>query len=551
MRPGGYPIVLTAPDTDFTDFYNNPIWPFFFFSVSKHAFGGLFNIYMGKRQEILPDGQARLAPYGLRKMEAALVESGIDENDIVTVHPQFVKQFTGPNTKVIGVSAMNTNGLTYCDQTFTAMIGFGSDSYNSYRFRTLMLDKHMHPPGAKVILGGAGAWQVRNKYCHDRFGIDTVVLGEGEIVFPRLVHDVMEGKSIPPVVTGEAIADAARIPCIKHAGIYGIVEISRGCGRACQFCSPTKRLRRDIPLSTIEQEVKLTLRLRKYTPGRDDRERVFTPMGSHTKGELAKQQSRMIFLSTEDIMLYQCKDPKFMPNTVAILKLLDMLVRLGVHTIQPAHIALAPVAASQDTIVKMSETLRFTDGTLKGEVRGLVNYKKHKYIGVETGLETGSPRIIGKYMRGKCIPFSPEEWPDVAVQAFGILNDNYWFPFASLMVGMPDETDDDAIKTLEMLDRLKGAKLFYAPMCFTALGDCTLRKSRSANLKGLSDLQKEIFIRCWRQNAHTFMYPVEDTPGRWLLAYQGALMYNLYYRWRGDRKFYERLTKQVTFFPGT
>ncbi|NMC03573.1 MAG: hypothetical protein GYA24_00100, partial [Candidatus Lokiarchaeota archaeon] len=260
LREGGYPIVLTAPDTDFTDFYNNPIWPFFFFSVSKYAFGGLFTRFMkNKMDEVLPDGQARLAPYGLRKMEAALVESGIDGNDIVTVHPRYLKRYTGPRTRVVGISAMNTNGLTYCDQTFTALMGFGSDSYNSYRFRTLMLDKHVHPPNARVILGGAGAWQVRNKYCHDRFGIDTVVLGEGEVVFPRLVHDALQGKPLPAVVNGEALADAAIIPCIRRASIYGIVEISRGCGRACQFCSPTKRLRRDIPLSTIEKEVRINM----------------------------------------------------------------------------------------------------------------------------------------------------------------------------------------------------------------------------------------------------------------------------------------------------
>ncbi|NMC04041.1 MAG: radical SAM protein, partial [Candidatus Lokiarchaeota archaeon] len=368
---------------------------------------------------------------------------------------------------------------------------------------------------------------------------------------PRLVHDALDGKVLPDVVNGEPIQDPARIPCIRRASIYGIVEISRGCGRACQFCSPTKRLRRDIPLSTIEREVKITMQQRKHVPSRNDDTRVLTPMGSHTRGELARQQAGMIFLSTEDIMLYKCKDPKFLPNTEAIIELLAMLVRLGVHTIQPAHIALAPVVASPDTIVKMSEVIRFADGPLKGEVRGFVNYKKHKYVGVETGLETGSPRIIDKYMRGKCIPFTPEEWPDVVVQSIGLLNDNYWFPFASLMTGMPGETDDDAIKTLELLDRLDGAKLFYAPMCFTALGDCTLRKSRSANLKGLSDAQKEIFIKCWRHNARTFLYPVEGTPGQLLLAYQGALLYNLYYRWRGDKRFYEKFVKNVTMWPGT
>jgi len=57
-------------------------------------------------------------------------------------------------TKVIGITAMNTNGLTYCDQTFTALIGFGSDSYNSYKFRSLMFDKTLRNTTAPKILAG-------------------------------------------------------------------------------------------------------------------------------------------------------------------------------------------------------------------------------------------------------------------------------------------------------------------------------------------------------------------------------------------------------------
>ncbi len=69
-------------------------------------------------------------------------------------------------------------------------------------------------------------------------------------------------------------------------------------------------------------------------------------------------------------------------------------------------------------------------------------------------------------MRGKCLPFKPAQWPEIVVQAMGILNDNLWFPWTSLMTGMPYETDADAIATLELLDDLKFAKTFYAPMFF-------------------------------------------------------------------------------------
>lgn len=543
-------IVLTAPETDFTDFYNNPIWPFFFFSVSQYAFGGFMKSFIKRAPlEILPDGQAKLAPYGLRKMEATLLESGFDENDVVTVHPRFLKNFIGPNTKVIGISAMNTNGLTYCDQTFTALVGFGSDSYNSYKFRKLMYDKHLHDSGAKIILGGAGAWQVKGNYCHEHFGIDTVVLGEGEIVFPQLVHNALDGKPLPPVVNGIPIKDPSSIPCIRNGSVYGIVEISRGCGRNCQFCSPTKRLRRDLPLSTIAKEIEVNFRARKYNSNDVSPKTLFTPTGSKRVDVLRKQQEHMIFLTTEDILLYQCRSPKFLPNTDAILKLINMMVEMGVETFQPAHIALAGAASSPDTIVKITEALIWTDKQGHSNVRGFMKYGKKKYIGVETGMETGSPRIIQKFMRGKCLPFTPEEWPDVVVQAFGILNDNYWFPFTSLMIGMPEETDDDAIKTLELLDRLKDARTFFAPMLFTALGDCVLRKNRSANLKALSDTQKDIFIECWKHNIGLFVERIPPFVLHGLFPCFSSAAYNMYYRWRSDHKFFKNFITRMNYQP--
>ena len=550
MKNNGKKIVLTAPDTDFTDFYNNPILPFFFFSISRYSYGGLLNLFMkGGKQEVYSDGTAKLAPYGLRKIEASLLESGFDEDDIVIIHPRSLKKFIGKNTKAIGISAMNTNGLTYCDQTFTALIGFGTDSYNSYKFRDLMFNRAIRKSNAKIILGGAGAWQVKGDYSRSYFGIDSVVMGEGELVSPSLFKDAVEGKTLPAIVEGKPI-DENEIPCIRNGAIYGTVEISRGCGRNCQFCTPTKRKRRDIPLSRIRDEIMVNMETRKYDPDKSRGGKVITPTSVQDPDEMDKKQEKFIFVATEDLLIYGCRDPKFMPNTEAILDLIQVFVDCGVDTFQPAHISLAASAASPNTVERVSEALSYFDDQGEKQIRGIMNFMgKKRYIGVETGLETGSSRIIEKYMRGKCLPFEPKDWHDVVIDAMGVLNDNYWFPYASLMIGMPDETDDDALKTLELLDDLKFAKVFYAPMFFTSLGDTILRNKRSANMKILSDLQKEIFLKCWGHTIKVFEPQLRSGIQKHLLKFVGGFWYNTYYRWREEKDFFKRLVFNVTGLP--
>jgi radical SAM superfamily enzyme YgiQ (UPF0313 family) len=60
---------------------------------------------------------------------------------------------------------------------------------------------------------------------------------------------------------------------------------------------------------------------------------------------------------------------------------------------------------------------------------------------VEMGLETVSPHLIKSIMPGKVKPYTIEEWPDVIDDAFGILDDNHWITVASMMTGLPKETN--------------------------------------------------------------------------------------------------------------
>jgi len=73
----------------------------------------------------------------------------------------------------------------------------------------------------------------------------------------------------------------------------------------------------------------------------------------------------------------------------------------------------------------------------------------------QIGLESGSPRIVLKYFAGKAYPFRPEKWPEVVEESVKLLNDNYWYPCLTYLIGFPDATPDDYVKTTELLEKLK------------------------------------------------------------------------------------------------
>jgi radical SAM superfamily enzyme YgiQ (UPF0313 family) len=132
--------------------------------------------------------------------------------------------------------------------------------------------------------------------------------------------------------------------------------------------------------------------------------------------------------------------------------------------------------------------------------RSWYSFGNRAIITAETGIETGSSRLMKKYMAGKMLPFKPEEWQDIVVDAFGILNDNDWYPLATLIVGLPDEKEEDVLATLELMDRLKGYKAFYVPLFFVPLENCVLMNKKGAELDSLSRARWDFFIRCWEYN---------------------------------------------------
>jgi radical SAM superfamily enzyme YgiQ (UPF0313 family) len=463
----GTKIVLTASSTEMSDFYNNPFIAF----VGGFGKGPIPLSYV--RKTLYPhkpkkaDGQASYAPYGLRKVESILLEGGFSRNDIAVVYPEDLEYFIGSETKVVGISSMDPTGMGYVSKTYSSIVG-GGEPMNRIEFRKLVMNPAIKKYKPKVIVGGYGSWQLERQHVSESYGVDCVLMGGRPGPIVELFKKAVNGEAIPRIAKADESLDNwnynQEMPLTENVAIHGAVEISKGCGRNCQFCTPTMQHKLDVPLEKIMKEVALS----------------------------TAQGSDHITLITEDLFLYGAKDPRFVPNREAVVNLCRSVAdHPGVKSIQAAHMSLAPVAHDPQMIRELAEVLI---------EKSWYSFGGKPIITAETGIETGSPRLMKKYMAGKMLPFQPEEWQDVVTNAFGILNDNDWYPLATLIIGLPDEKEEDMLQTLELMDKLKGYNAFYVPLFFVPLENCVLMKQKGAEVDSLSKARWDFFIKCWEYN---------------------------------------------------
>src|SRR5687768_18230209 len=72
---------------------------------------------------------------------------------------------------------------------------------------------------------------------------------QGDPTLPRIIK-----------VPKEMQATAEEIPVVKHRSTFGVVEITRGCGRGCQFCGPATKVGRSFPLEHILESARTNSR---------------------------------------------------------------------------------------------------------------------------------------------------------------------------------------------------------------------------------------------------------------------------------------------------
>jgi len=501
--PEGVKIVLTAPRGEMSRYDGDP-------------FGAFISVFPEKRiprpilrpewfrPEDNPDGSAKFLPYGLRKVEA-LLRKHFPREDVIACHPDNLGRFVGPRTKVVGITSMDPMGLAYVSVTYNSMIAVPGESVDAIEFRRVVENSALRRYDPTIILGGAGAWQVRHAGKVEEYGIDVLVHGEGELTVADVFQRAVAGEPLPKEVHGSKVP-IEFIPPIESAASYGVVEITRGCGRGCQFCSPTNRRRHSLPIPQILREVETNVRA----------------------------GSSSIFFATEDLFLYEC-GPKFEPNGPALARLIETVGNVpGVEFVHLSHIAIAPVAYDPKAVEMISplllEKTRYTH-----EYR---HEYKESFITSLFGIESGSIRIMKKYMRGKIWPYPIEQYHEINVQGTGILNDNGWKPMATLISGWPDETPDDTVQTLELIDKLKGHDMFLVPLLFIPLEDTKLKNERRVSLDQLTPEQWDFFAESWRFNIDVWAKGMQP-----LFTFASLFSYFTYFRWKHGTKVFRPIMK--------
>ncbi|RLF43750.1 MAG: hypothetical protein DRN29_09600 [Thermoplasmata archaeon] len=101
-------------------------------------------------------------------------------------------------------------------------------------------------------------------------------------------------------------------------------------------------------------------------------------------------------------------------------------------------------------------------------------------------------------MPAKAKPFKPEEYPEVVKQAAGIITDNNMIPACTLIAGLPEEEEEDIIKTIELIEDLKDFKSLIVPLFFVPMGK--LKEKDWFRKEEMSELHKELFIKCMLHN---------------------------------------------------
>lgn len=375
-----------------------------------------------------PDGSALLAPCGTRKIEAALLESGFSRDEVIVAHPDHLDKAIGSETEIVGIGHDDPMGKIAIRE-IEEMIGRGAP-YNRTKFLELVGHPLIKEHRPKVVIGGNGSWELKG----EDVGVDLIYLGEGERTFPQVCRKIIGREDVGGEVEGEAVP-GDDIPVNRAATVGGIVEIGRGCWRGCSFCSPTMRKPRHRPVTNILKDAEVNIKA-----GQTD-----------------------LILHSEDAFMYGSNGT--VPDREKILDLFRRVKGLGPRTVDVSHMSLASVYHSQDLLAEISEIVGV--GT------------DQRYMSAWIGIETGSPRLLAKHMKNKTSPAPREIWPEMVRECYGLFKDQSWLPVASLVLGLPGETEEDVALTTELVESLKGSIGLMLPLFFTPIGE-----TRLGNAKG-------------------------------------------------------------------
>jgi radical SAM superfamily enzyme YgiQ (UPF0313 family) len=470
--------------------YNNfPLLDFLPCAPSGPVPEFLYSFLKGRRT---PDdnGRAVLAPYALRKLEAALLVKNRKE-DVVVAHEDFASSFIKDDTEIIGVYTMDPLGLGPLTMSFSILFGDQSKPWVRIEFERLMrrLDRARKGKKAKIVVGGPGVWELTvMPETMDELGIDLAFQGEADDIINEVLQDISsnaiydsgyfqgyqsfdEGfhkqwvkheRFITRMRNSKQFPTLEDIPLIQGPTVKALSEVMRGCGVGCDFCEVTLRP------------------IRYYTPD----------MVKKEVGVNAKFGRTSAWLHSDEIFAYQ-HGPHFTPNGEAIKDLFGATMSVkGIRYTNPTHGRIS-IPAGYPELVR--------------EISSVIRAGPDHWIGVQVGLETGSDRLALIHMPNKTLPLKigPDgSWQQIVAEGVKGMNLAYWRPAFTVQVGQMDETADDNWETVAMVNRLSNMEVGSLPSEFSVtpmqnvpLG---LIKNRAFTSEMLDESQLAVYYACYR-----------------------------------------------------
>jgi hypothetical protein len=481
---GGRLIVLTAPLTETIDHAG------YFIQMALASMPvrmeAVINQKYPKWREVerVSDGSARYMPAGVRLVEASLLRD-FPAEDVACCYPDDLPRFVGPRTRVVGVSTHNPLGVTFAAGVYASVFGTSRETINAHYAKELfrVLRESPYRSSFQVMVGGSGGWQISQTDGYRELGVDCVVDGRSESAqVLELFHQAIRGEPLPRFVEVKHPESRDALLTPKKRTTFGVVEMTTGCGRRCQFCLPDLNPQIDFPKDKILEAVRSNVR----------------------------EGNNLISLATEDMFIWgqvRTGTPFYFPNREALVDLYtDVVTTPGVNHHLLSHSTMAPAVVDPKMIAQLSATLLDKSPV---KVPRVSTHPEGRILSPLIGLETGSVRMAKQIMPGKSAPFPIEEWPSVVIQGLTILNRNNWFPVLTLMIGNPGETDADSRATLDLIYEVerRGLFAFFVPSIFTPLHDTRLATQKGViESREMSALQWQILLKCWKMSINAALH---------------------------------------------
>jgi hypothetical protein len=481
---GGKLIVLTAPLTETIDHAG------FFIQMALASIPQWLEFVLDRKYpkwrevERNEDGTARYMPAGVRVLEKSLLRE-FTADEVVACFPDDLDKFIGPNTRVVGVSTHNPLGVTFAAGVYTSIYGSSKEPLNSIYTR-VMFDRIKSSPYRKnfqVIVGGSGGWQIAQNNAFEELGVECVTAGRSESSDTlALFRKAIAGETLPREINlaHPTSRDAILFPDKRTT--FGVVEMTTGCGRRCQFCVPDLNPQIDLPKGRIMDAVRANVR----------------------------EGNELVSLATEDMFIWgqvHTDTPFFFPNREALVDLYTEIVNTpGVNQHLLSHCTMAPFVVDPELIRKLSEVLLPKSPI---HLPRLSTHPEGKALVPLIGLETGSVRMARQIMPSKGVPFSIDDWPSIVLEGLRVANKNNWFPMMTLMIGNPGESDQDVRETLDLVYEMerRGLFAFLVPSIFTPLHDTRMaHQTGVTRTRQLSPLQWQLMMKCWKHNLRPGQY---------------------------------------------